>query len=108
MTWSFRWFATAVSDARADQGLCSSAAVAAHRPNVAQLPASSVSVTRVVNVENKHDLLVIIDAVPDPVLTPARTVLSLKGRTKWRPDAPRIVCQRPEDELNTCRGHRFG
>lgn len=61
-----------------------------------------------VDVENKHDLLVVIDAVPDPVLTSTRTMLSFKGRTKWGPDALWVICQRPEDELNTCCGHGFG
>jgi hypothetical protein len=69
---------------------------------------SSVGVTTVVDVENKHDLLVVIDTVTDPVLTPARTMLSFKGRTKWGSDALWVTCQWPEDELNTCCGHGFG
>jgi hypothetical protein len=70
-------------------------------------PCSSVGITAVIDVENRHDLLVVIDAVPDPVFTPARTMLSFERRTEWGSDALWVVCQRPEDELNTCCGHGF-
>jgi hypothetical protein len=60
-----------------------------------------------VDVQDVDGLFVVVDPVAHAVFTPARSPLSLERRSKWCPDAERIVGQRTEDELDACSRDRF-
>jgi hypothetical protein len=68
---------------------------------------SSVSVATMVNIQDVDRLPVIVDAVPDAVLTPSRSVLSFERRAEWCTNAVRAVRQHPVDELQARHCHRL-
>ena len=59
------------------------------------------------DVENYHGLCILIDPVSDSVLAPLSSPLTLKWLAKGRANAPRLVCERPEDEFDAGRCNCF-
>lgn len=67
-----------------------------------------VDTSPMIDVEHVDDVLLVVDAVADAVLTTSGAPLAFEGRAKWRADAMGIVGQGTEGELDASRGNRFG
>ena len=69
---------------------------------------SAVGVATVPDCGDEYDHTRFLDPVYDPVLAATCRVKTLQLPVQRLPDAPRILCERPEDELEARRCDRLG
>ena len=60
------------------------------------------------NVENPDDLGVLINGVPDSVLSAPRTPVAFEGLTKWGSHPVRVLGQWPVEKFHAGCGDGFG
>ncbi len=65
-----------------------------------------VRVASVVDVDDDHLTLSLVDPVADPVLPSPRMPKALERRTQWNADEPRLLNKRADDELPRGEGGR--